>query len=154
MRVSKIIAGGQTGADRAALDWAIENDIPHGGWCPAGRRAEDGEIPPRYMLAETPGRNYQQRTRWNVRDSDGTLIISRSAQLRGGSAATRAMADRLGKPRLHVHQESGEAAAAVCAFIDAHGIRVLNVAGPRRSSEPGIESFVMEVLSAALGRSV
>ena len=71
----RIVSGGQTGADRAALDWAIERGIPHGGWCPRGRRAEDGRIDRRYALRETPAHDYQQRTRWNVRDSDGTLIF-------------------------------------------------------------------------------
>ena len=83
--IQRIISGGQTGADRAALDWAITHGIRHGGWCPAGRRAEDGAIPDRYCLQETPGRNYHQRTKWNVRDSDATLIITQAAELTGGS---------------------------------------------------------------------
>jgi hypothetical protein len=149
-RIQKLVSGGQTGADRAALDWAIENGIPHGGWCPAGRRAEDGEIPARYALTETPGRNYQQRTRWNVRDSDGTLIASMSPELRGGSLVTRQIAERLGKPCLHVHPGTENAADAVRLFIVEHQIKVLNVAGPRNSSEPEIEDFVESLLSAAL----
>ena len=84
----RIISGGQTGADRAALDWAIARGIPYAGWCPRGRRAEDGRIPARYDLIQTPSHDYEQRTRWNVRDSDGTLIISRAAKLTGGSAYT------------------------------------------------------------------
>ena len=86
--IRKIISGGQTGVDRAALDWAMKYGIQHGGWCPAGRRAEDGAIPERYSLQETPARQYQQRTRWNVRDSDATLIISLSTELTAGSLAT------------------------------------------------------------------
>lgn len=74
--VARIISGGQTGADRAALDFAIAHDIPHGGWCPSGRLAEDGRIPSRYQLRETPSPDYAQRTEWNVRDSDGTVIFS------------------------------------------------------------------------------
>ena len=77
--IERIISGGQIGVDRAALDWAIAHNIQHGGWCPTGRRAEDGIIPERYRLREAPGRNYQQRTKWNVRDSDATLIVT-SAQ--------------------------------------------------------------------------
>ncbi len=72
----KIISGGQTGADRAALDWAIRNGIPHGGWCPKGRKAEDGPIEAKYQLQETPSSKYLQRTDWNARDSDGTVIFS------------------------------------------------------------------------------
>src|SRR5262245_48879825 len=74
--IARIVSGAQTGADRAALDFAIKHDIRHGGWCPKGRRAEDGQIPERYALEETPSTNYLQRTEWNVRDSDATVIIS------------------------------------------------------------------------------
>ena len=81
----KIVSGGQTGADRAGLDWAIRARIPHGGWCPKGRRAEDGLIPAQYQLIETPNRDYSQRTAWNVRDSDGTVIFSFGPSLSGGS---------------------------------------------------------------------
>ena len=80
----KLISGAQTGADRAALDWAIFRDIPHGGWCPKGRKAEDGKIPPQYQLNETPSASYLQRTEWNVRDSDGTVIVMVAAELAGG----------------------------------------------------------------------
>ena len=76
MTLDKIISGGQTGADRAALDVAIWHGFPHGGWCPNGRRAEDGCLAPQYLLEETPARNYLNRTEWNVRDSDGTLIFT------------------------------------------------------------------------------
>ena len=100
---ARIISGAQTGADRAALDFAIEHGLAHGGWCPKGRRAEDGRIPPRYELIETPSKDYEQRTRWNVRDSDATLIISKSSTLTGGSAYTRRCAGELAKPWLHVH---------------------------------------------------
>lgn len=66
--VIRIVSGGQTGADRAALDWAIANNVPHGGWCPKGRKAEDGAIPAHYALKETPSASYLQRTEWNMRD--------------------------------------------------------------------------------------
>src|SRR2546423_13574935 len=69
---TKIVSGGQTGADRAALDFALAHKIPQGGWCPKGRRAEDGVIEPCYRLVETPSSRYSQRTAWNVRDSDAT----------------------------------------------------------------------------------
>lgn len=82
---TKLLSGAQTGADRAALDWAIFRDVPHGGWCPKGRKAEDGKIPPQYQLTETPSASYLQRTEWNVRDSDGTVIFTVAAGLAGGS---------------------------------------------------------------------
>jgi hypothetical protein len=73
--VQKIVSGGQTGADRAALEWAVEHNIPYGGWCPKGRLAEDGPIDLRYQLQETPSSSYPQRTEWNARDSDGTVTF-------------------------------------------------------------------------------
>lgn len=141
----RIVSGGQMGADRAALDWAIAHGIPHGGWCPRGRRAEDGRIPERYTLLETPSRDYEQRTRWNVRDSDGTLIVSRAAELTGGSAYTARCAERLAQPWLHVHPGADDP-AAIRAFLERHRIRTLNVAGPRTSSDPGIYDCVFGVL--------
>lgn len=122
--------------------------VPHGGWCPAGRRAEDGQIPAYYVLIETPSANYRQRTTWNVRDSDGTLIISLMPRLGGGSMATQEIAERLGRPSLHVHPGNA-AGAALREFVERHAIRVLNVAGPRESSQPGIGTFVAEILSQA-----
>ena len=97
--MTKIISGGQTGADRAALDWAIQNNIVYGGWCPQGRRAEDGVIPHRYVLQETESKGYMQRTKWNVRDSDATLIITLAPELVGGSLFTFEYAKNL--PRRH-----------------------------------------------------
>jgi len=72
---TRIVSGGQTGADRAALDWAIAHGIPHGGWCPKGRKAEDGMSQAKYELIETPSTDYVQRTELNVRDSDGTVVF-------------------------------------------------------------------------------
>jgi len=141
----RIVSGGQTGADRAALDWAIAHGIPHGGWCPRGRRAEDGRIDGRYALIETPSRDYEQRTRWNVRDSDGTLIVSRSGVLTGGSAYTARCAERLGRPLLHAHPGADDA-QALRAFLERHRIRTLNVAGPRASVDPEIYEYVVGVL--------
>jgi hypothetical protein len=147
--IRKIISGGQTGADRAALDWAIANGVSHGGWCPAGRRAEDGTIPDVYQLTETPNRNYLQRTTWNVRDSDGTLIISMRALLSGGSKATQEIAMRIGRPCLHVFP--GVSSREIMRdFVEKHAIKILNVAGPRESNAPGIGGFVMEVLTGAV----
>ena len=146
--IQKIISGGQTGADRAALDWAIANDIQHGGWCPAGRRAEDGIIPDCYCLQETPGRNYQQRTKRNVRDSDATLIVTLAPELTGGSLFTQEWARKIHRPYLHVYPYI-EWRKWISAFFKTNAIRVLNVAGPRNSSARGIEQFVHEVLDEA-----
>ena len=149
-RLERIVSGGQTGADRAALDWAIAHEIAHGGWCPRGRRAEDGPIGRQYGLRETPSHDYQQRTRWNVRDSDGTLIISRAAELSGGSAYTARCAERLGKPWRHIHP-GADRVENITGFLDQHRIRTLNVAGPRVSTDPGIYEYVFAVLERLRG---
>ncbi len=129
-----IISGGQTGADRAALDAALDWGIAVAGWCPKGRLAEDGLIDDHYPLKETPQRRYAQRTEWNVRDSNGTLIVARRP-LTGGAALTERLARSRGKPCLVVHpDETPDAVAVVRDWIRQHRITVLNVAGPRQSS--------------------
>lgn len=145
-----IISGGQTGADRAALDWALHHGVKHGGWCPRGRLAEDGPLPPRYLLQETPTSDYAQRTEWNVRDSDGTVIFSRSRVLRGGSRFTLDLAHLHRKPCLQLCGRVPQRAAhKLVEFIQQHAIHVLNVAGPRASQEAEIGAFVMAVLDHA-----
>lgn len=153
MSLVKIVSGGQTGADRAALDWAIARGLDHGGWCPKGRKAEDGPIPRHYRLRETPSDSYVQRTEWNVRDSDGTVILSLSETLTGGSRMTAELAQQYAKPWLHLSgtakaEDSGE---RLRRFVRKHGIRVLNVAGPRASTEPNIGGFVSKTLDQASG---
>lgn len=143
----RIVSGGQTGADRAALDWAIARNIPHGGWCPAGRLAEDGTIPGLYALTELPGSGYRQRTRANVQDADATMILSLAAELTGGSAATAEFARRFGKPWLHLHPRM-EWRERLANWLQGNSIETLNVAGPRASTEPAIAAFVIEVLDA------
>ncbi len=143
-----LVSGGQTGADRAALDFSIERGIPHGGWCPRGRKAEDGPIDARYHLKETPSSSFVQRTEWNVRDSDGTVVLSIAPILAGGSEKTLVFAHKHGKPVLHLARDGGPEAPeqALRRFIQDHGIKVLNVAGPRASEEPEVAAFVKEVL--------
>ena len=148
--LEKIISGGQTGADRAALCWAIEHQVPHGGWCPLGRAAEDGAILKRFDLEETPSEGYAQRTEWNVRDSDATVIFSISRTLTGGSKLTEDLARKWKRPFLHLSLNGSENAAQILNdFLDQYFIRTLNIAGPRDSTEPGIGDFVQEVLSEA-----
>jgi hypothetical protein len=153
--LSKIVSGGQTGADRAALDWAIGSGVPHGGWCPKGRKAEDGAIDTRYNLTETPSEDYSQRTEWNVRDSDGTAVFSVRRELRGGSLLTVEFAARYDKPVIHLRQEDERTnhAQELRSFVEEFGISVLNVAGPRESDEPGVYRFVSRVLDQALGEA-
>lgn len=148
----KIISGGQTGADRAALDFAIGHGFDHGGWCPRGRRAEDGPISGEYRLRETPEAEYAARTRRNVVDSDATVVFSMTSSVRGGTALTARLAREKGKPLLHLHAEmpAMEAVAQLKSFLKDHTVGTLNVAGPRASQEPDIARFVHGVLSAAL----
>ena len=148
--LEKLVSGGQTGADRAALDFAIEHGIPHSGWCPKGRTAEDGTIPQKYNLTETPGAEYPQRTDWNARDSDGTVIFSIKPKLTGGSKETVEFAQKYSKPHIHICTETKNPGETLRNFISSNQIRVLNVAGPRASEEPGIADFVRTVLAAAL----
>jgi len=147
---NKIVSGGQTGADRAALDWALAHGVECGGWCPKGRRAEDGVIPFAYPLTETPSSDYAQRTEWNVRDSDATVIFSLARRLTGGSRLTRDLAAHYGKPFLHVHPALA-AGHLLREFLERHRIRVLNVAGPRASGEAEVGAYVRRTLDEVLG---
>ena len=143
------MSGGQAGVDRAALDVALKLGIPCGGWCPKGRVAEDGPIDPRYPLKETPSADYGQRTEWNVRDSDGTLILTRG-RLSGGTAQTVDIAARLGKPALILNPAKRSNGPALRVWARQHKIRVLNVAGPRESKRPGIYAEASRFLRPAL----
>lgn len=141
----RIVSGGQSGADRAALDWAIAHGVRYGGWCPKARRSEDGPIPDRYLLSETPKSDYRQRTEWNVRDSDATVIFTLTDELDGGSKLTAGYAQRLDKPWLHFRPGVHEKYLA--QFLVRHKVAQLNVAGKRESSAPGIHGFVTETLN-------
>jgi len=153
--IHKIISGGQTGADRAALDFAIRYGIPHGGWCPRGRWAEEGVIPACYQLTETPSADPQQRTEWNVRDGDATIIFSLNPPLTAGSLKTAEFASSYGKPTLHLSRQidGAEAAAKLAAFLRTHKPGCVNIAGPRESEEPHIATFVNEVLQEVCTKS-
>jgi Circularly permutated YpsA SLOG family len=149
--IEKIISGGQTGADRAGLLWAIENQIPHGGWCPRGRMAEDGPLSKVFHLEETPSAGYTQRTEWNVRDSEATVIFSLSRTLTGGSLLTKDLAWKWKRPCLQISRNgTPNPAQTLNHFLDQHFVRLLNIAGPRESTEPGIGDFVFQVLTAAM----
>jgi hypothetical protein len=148
----KIVSGGQTGVDRAALDFAIQSGINHGGWCPRGRLAEDGVIPPIYRLRETDSAEYDERTEKNVLDSDATLIVARAGELSGGTAFTKSRAEQHGRPLLVIFERDGvpQGAATLSKFLKQNKVRTLNVAGPRESQAPGLGKFVRELLEAAL----
>lgn len=138
--VKMIISGGQTGVDRAALEAAIKLNIPHGGWCPRGRLAEDGRIPRQFKMKETESIRYFVRTERNVKEADGTLILFRT-RLTGGTSLTYSYARRLRKPCLIVDLARGSIAeqiAKIRTWLITRRIQILNIAGPRESSSPGV----------------
>lgn len=147
-RNQRIISGGLTGVDRAALDFAIEHGSPHGGWAPQGRLAEDGAIPAHYQLTELAEGGYRQRNKRNVADSDGTLILNLGA-LDGGNLATQGFAQRLHKPCLVVQMDEGDLAdwaREVAAWLHQNGTQTLNVAGPRESKRPGVNALAFRLM--------
>ena len=150
--LKKIVSGGQTGVDRGALDAALEAAFPCGGWCPKGRKAEDGIIPEHYPLSEMPGPSYRARTRRNVTDSDGTLVLF-FGELSGGTLETLRIAEQLGKPVLTIDCAAKpvvDAAVEVAAFVRLHEIGTLNVAGPRESTRPGAGAYAHDLIAAVL----
>lgn len=148
----RIISGGQTGVDRGALNAALAKGLLHGGWCPRGRRAEDGRIPDRYALRETESRRYAARTEQNVRDCDATLILCRGA-MEGGTKLTRLLAARHDKPCLVIDLVQEPRPDEVLSWLHANQVETLNVAGPRESTCPGIaaqaEQFIARLIDLA-----
>jgi predicted Rossmann-fold nucleotide-binding protein len=147
--VRTIVSGGQTGVDRAALDVALDWGLQVGGWCPRGRRAEDGTIPERYPLRETDSPQYDVRTRRNVRESDGTLVLNCGAPV-GGTALTISVAEQSGKPVYIADLNLQPDPQSVIDWLRLHNIEVLNIAGPRESTIPGIGEQAAEFLTLLL----
>ncbi len=146
-----IVSGGQTGADRAAIDWARGHGIKHGGWCPRGRLASDGPLPLHYQLRETTSAGYRQRTRLNVQDSDATLIFN-TGELDGGTLQTVRFAERMGKPHRVFQlgrQNLEEVVDQIAEWLKQGKFATLNVAGPREEKRPGIYALVMAVFDCA-----
>ena len=149
--IEKIISGGQTGAERAALDVAIKFNIPHGGWIPKGRKTEDGRLPDRYQLQEMPTSSYPSRTEQNVLDADGTLIFSRGEPT-GGTRYTRIAALKHRKHLLHIDLNiatSYDAASLIVSWIRLQNIKIINVAGPRASKDRHMYADVYRILNMA-----
>lgn len=151
----KIVSGGQTGVDRGALDAALAAGFPCGGWCPAGRKAEDGPIPERYPVAALASADYAARTRQNVLDSDGTLILHFGGPT-GGTLRTLQLCEQHRKPYLALDAltvEAEEAAARAAAFVAERAIEVLNVAGPRESTRAGARQYAQAAVAALISRN-
>ena len=141
-----IVSGGQTGVDRAALDWAIAANIEHGGWCPLGRVAEDGPIAKVYRLTELSSPNYADRTRKNVDDSDATLILY-GRKLEGGTLLTAKYAQRTGKPTFKVRLYGIRPTQRVREWLESIQPTRLNIAGPRASNHPKIYELAFDYLT-------
>ena len=153
--VDTIVSGGQAGADRAALDWALEHNYQHNGWCPKGRKAEDGVIDARYRLRETDSEGYRQRTKLNVRDSDGTLIVN-IGELNGGSLETLNFCHSMDKPVLVVQLDEGvtpDVVRQLISWVREEPISTLNIAGPRESKRAGIYRLTRALLDAVASTS-
>ena len=142
----KIISGGQTGVDRAALDFALKYNIPCGGWCPKGRQAEDGRIPEKYPLNETTTSNYNERTEKNISDSDATLIIY-SNSLDIGTKLTMDLCSEYNKPLLVIDLNNDVLIDRLINWIQIHHINIINIAGPRESNSPGIYEKTFDLLN-------
>jgi hypothetical protein len=150
--LKKIISGGQTGADQAALDVAIKLGIPHGGWIPRGRKTETGILDDKYKLKEMETFDYNKRTEQNVIDSDGTLIISHG-RLTGGSDYTQEMTILHHRPWLHIDLNKSsafQAAEKIKSWLAENEIEVLNVAGPRASKDPAIYQATVDIIETVL----
>lgn len=138
--IEKVISGGQTGVDQAGLDFAIENNIPHGGKCPKGRLSEVGPIPSRYLLTEHFSPSYPPRTEANVAESDGTVIFPiGSIQDESGCLLTATLCMKIKKPYVVIRLDDPDEAAGakkLRELIEKHQVKVLNVAGARGSRKP------------------
>ncbi len=150
----KITSGGQTGVDRAALDVAKALHLDLGGWCPKGRKAEDGKIPAEYPLQETPNTEYKQRTERNVRDADATLILVRKLPLTGGTSFTADLAKTHKKPCLIINLNDPSSLEKGRRWLQEHSPQVLNVAGPRESLDPGIYQQALAFLKDLLSLTI
>jgi hypothetical protein len=154
--IARILSGGQTGVDRAALDLAVSKGIAYGGWCPRGGWAEDLPRPPGVLaaypcLTETPSDDPRQRTEWNVRDSGATLVISVSGAESAGTELTRTIASEMERPLLVVPGAPGDGAAIRDFVAGLEDELTLNVAGPRESEAPGAYEAATALLSQVLG---
>jgi putative molybdenum carrier protein len=149
---SKIISGGQTGVDRAALDVALELGIPCGGWCPKGRKADDGPIDPRYPLKETSSPNYPLRTEKNLREADGTLILTKGP-VTGGTAFTVRLAIEYKILHLIIDLEHKTDPLIVREWGEKNKIKILNVAGPKESEVPGIHDKAVDFLKLIFSKN-
>ena len=161
--IKKIISGGQTGVDQAALQVAIDLGLDHGGWCPPGRVCEKGKIPERFKLKETPADRSEKapevprslRTEWNVRDSDGTLVLVPKADGAGlGTQFTVQAALSLNKPHMIIEMKENVSPEKVMEWISENHIKILNVAGPAEGRVETAYDFTYQLLERVISKKV
>lgn len=157
----KIVSGGQTGADRAALDVAIALSIPYGGWCPKGGWAEDMPNPPGllncyFQLKETESNDPAERTQFNVRDSNATLVVitESSQNTSPGTLLTRKTAEKLQRPILIIPADQSEAANKLEEWLSKLNVEIFNVAGPRESEAPGLYLLTRALLEKVFSPNI
>lgn len=154
MKLKQIISGGQTGTDQAALQAAIDSGLSHGGWCPPGRICENGKIPDQFNLKETPTERdhsasdipRSQRTIWNVRDSDASLIFMGPEHKDKGTELAIQTSVDLGKPYLIIDPADAEALIVIKKWLNEMEIEILSIGGPSENSNPGIYNMVYDIL--------
>lgn len=151
MKLNKIISGGQTGVDRAGLEAAMELELLHGGWCPRGRKAEDGRIPDKYELEEHTSDRYPPRTAKNICESDATLILSPGGRPTRGTRLTAKIAHERKKPWLAISPNRDEHLEKAVAWIIEIDPETLNIAGPRESRFPGLQESCTQFLVRVIG---
>ncbi len=144
-----IISNGQTSGDRAALDWAIEQNVPHGGWCPKGRATAAGPLDVKYQLRETATENYLECTEANILGAEGTVAFTLGPKATGSTQKTISLTKKLKKPCVHLHQGILAVSEKLVAFMDKHHIRRLNVAGSDEANEAGIDLWISNALIKA-----
>jgi len=147
--IGSIISGGQAGAQRAALDFAILHSIPHGGWCGKGRVALDGPLPEKYQLKETPTDSFLERTEYNVTTADATVVFTFAPKATEGSQKALTISKKMKKPSIHLHKGILAVSEKLATFIEKHHVRRLNVAGSRETKEPGMYDWVTDTLEKA-----
>ncbi|HBH50232.1 MAG TPA: molybdenum cofactor carrier [Bacteroidales bacterium] len=156
----KIISGGQTGVDQAALKTALQLGIKIGGWCPPGRVCEEGNIPDEFTLKETPVERSEQamhiprslRTEWNVRDADASLVLLAGEDMDSGTAWTIQSAKNSNKPCLVLNITTHSEIPFILSWITKNRVETLNIAGPSESSFPGINNLASCFLSVLFKR--
>ena len=145
----KVVSSAQPGAERAALDAALDLGFEAGGWVPKGRRADDGAVPERYRVTETPGRDYDQAAEWNIRDTDATLVLT-TGRPGSGTVAAVALAHKMEKPVLVADMLQPRNLGGILFWLEYGNAKSLNVVGPKESEVPGIRAMAMEFLKGLL----